>query len=69
VGDEGAPGTELHHLVGTPGGVEYLVDHHELTLFEPAEYEAAFRAPGLAVEEVPSPLIGRDRCIGVRARR
>lgn len=57
---------ELHHLVGTPEGVEYLVDHHELTLFEPQEYEEAFLRAGLAVEVIPSPLRGRDRYVAVR---
>jgi SAM-dependent methyltransferase len=59
---------ELHHLVGTPEGVEYLVDRHELTLFEPSEYEAAFRGAGLAVEQIASPLPGRDRYVGVAVR-
>jgi SAM-dependent methyltransferase len=58
---------EMHHLVGTAGGIEHLVDHHELTLFPPADYEAAFRRSGLDVETVASPLPGRDRYLGVPA--
>ncbi len=57
---------EIHHLVGTVDGVEYLVDHHELTLFEPHQYEEAFVRAGLAAEVIPSPLAGRDRYVGVR---
>jgi SAM-dependent methyltransferase len=57
---------EAHHLVATSDGIEHLVHHHELTLFAPEEYEAAFAAAGLAVEVVESPIPGRDRYIGTR---
>jgi SAM-dependent methyltransferase len=57
---------EMHHLVATPDGVEHIVDHHELTLFSPQEYEAAFGDAGLAVQIVDSPMEGRDRYVGVR---
>ena len=60
---------EIHHLIGTLDGVDYVVDHHELTLFEPAEYHDAFSRAGLVVEVVPGPLAGRDRYIGVRPSR
>jgi SAM-dependent methyltransferase len=56
---------EMHHLVGTPEGIEHLVDHHELTLFTPGDYETAFRLSGLTVDTVESPLPGRDRYIGI----
>jgi len=56
---------EMHHLIDTGHGIEYLVDHHELTLFTPEAYEEAFRASGLTVEAVESPLPGRDRYVGV----
>ena len=56
---------EIHHLVGTLDGVDYLVDHHELTLFEPEEYEVAFLKAGLSVEVLPSPMAGRDRYVAV----
>jgi dTDP-3-amino-3,4,6-trideoxy-alpha-D-glucopyranose N,N-dimethyltransferase len=57
---------EMHHLIATEDGIEHVVDHHELTLFAPEEYEAAFRQAGLAVAVVDSPLEGRDRYVGVR---
>jgi dTDP-3-amino-3,4,6-trideoxy-alpha-D-glucopyranose N,N-dimethyltransferase len=56
---------EMHHLVATPDRIEHLVDHHELTLFAPAAYEAALGAAGLSVEVTESPMEGRDRYIGV----
>jgi SAM-dependent methyltransferase len=56
---------EMHHLVDTADGIEYLLDHHELTLFAPGDYDAAFRAAGLTVDTVESPLPGRDRYVGV----
>lgn len=60
---------EMHHLVGTLAGVDYVVDHHELTLFEPHEYEDAFAAAGLAVDVVASPMQGRDRYVAVASPR
>jgi SAM-dependent methyltransferase len=58
---------EMHHLIATQDGIEHLVDHHELTLFAPDEYESAFRAIGLVAEIVDSPMQDRDRYIAVRA--
>jgi hypothetical protein len=55
---------ELHHLVATSDGIEYLVDHHELTLFAPEEYRAAFEAAGLTFEVIGGPLPDRDRYVG-----
>lgn len=57
---------EMHHLVGTPDGVEHLVETHELTLFTDAEYRDAFAHAGLGVEVVPSPMDDRDRYVGTR---
>jgi SAM-dependent methyltransferase len=54
---------EMHHLVAGAGGVEYLVDRHELSLFDPEEYEAAFTNAGLRVDVTPSPMPGRDRYV------
>ena len=34
---------EMHHLIATADGIEHVVDEHELTLFAPGDYEAAFR--------------------------
>jgi SAM-dependent methyltransferase len=57
---------ELHHLVGSPDGVEYLVESHDMTLFSDDEYRSAFDRAGLAVEVVASPHPDRDRYIGTR---
>jgi SAM-dependent methyltransferase len=54
---------EMHHLVASPDSVEHLVDHHDLTLFEPADYEEALTAAGLAFEVGPGPIPDRDRYI------
>lgn len=56
---------ELHHLVATLDGIEHLVDHHELTLFEPEDYEDALFRAGLTVDRIDSPMPGRDRYVGV----
>lgn len=58
----------MHHLVGTPDGVEHVVEHHELTLFDDAEYREAFRRADVAVEVVDSPLVDRDRYVATRAQ-
>ncbi len=38
---------DMHHLVGTPQGVRYWVEHHDIGMFEVRTYLAAFRAAGL----------------------
>ena len=58
---------EIHHLVASAVGVEHLVNHHELTLFTPHEYEAAFARAVLSVETIASPLPDRDRYIGTKS--
>lgn len=55
---------ELHHLVGTPSGIEHVVETHELTLFSDDEYRAAFERAGLTVDVVASPHPERDRYVG-----
>ncbi|HEY8524963.1 MAG TPA: class I SAM-dependent methyltransferase [Acidimicrobiales bacterium] len=57
---------EMHHLVGTPDGVEHLVETHELTLFTDDEYRGAFARAGLDADVLPSPMRDRDRYVGVR---
>jgi SAM-dependent methyltransferase len=58
---------EMHHLVASPDSVEHLVDHHDLTLFEPVEYEEALTAAGLVFEVGPGPIPDRDRYIARNA--
>jgi SAM-dependent methyltransferase len=56
---------DMHHLIGSGRGLDYEVDLHEMTLFEPTQYEAALQRSGLiSIETVPSPLPGRDRYVG-----
>jgi ubiquinone/menaquinone biosynthesis C-methylase UbiE len=59
---------DMHHLVGTPAGVEHVVARHELGLFSVEQYEGAFRAAGLDVEHFPEALNGRGRYVGVKRR-
>jgi SAM-dependent methyltransferase len=58
---------DMEYLVGTRHRIDHLVDHHEMTLFTPEEYESALRGAGLSIEVVASPMEGRDRYIGVLA--
>jgi SAM-dependent methyltransferase len=57
---------EMHHLIATADGIEYVLDTHELTLFAPGDYEAAFTASGLTVDTVDGPMAGRDRYVGIK---
>ena len=55
---------DMHHLVGTPAGVEHFVERHEMTLFRHQEYLAAFAAAGLTAEHDPQGLMGRGLYLG-----
>jgi SAM-dependent methyltransferase len=50
---------EMHHMVGTPHGVEHFVEQHELGMFTDDQYMEAFRAAGLVAERDPEGLMGR----------
>jgi SAM-dependent methyltransferase len=57
---------DMHHLIGSPEGIEYALDVHEMTLFEPRQYEDGLRSAGLiSIETLPSPSPGRDRYVGM----
>jgi len=52
----------MHYLIGSTDGIDHAVDVHEMTLFEPRQYEALLRhARLLSIETLPSPSPGRDR--------
>lgn len=55
---------DMHHLVGTPEGIDYFVERHELTLFTHEEYLAAMRAAGFEAVYDEEGLIGRGLYIG-----
>ena len=55
---------DLHHLIGTPEETVHIVEHHELTLFEPEEMVAAFEASGFQVEIDEEGLTGRGLYYG-----
>jgi SAM-dependent methyltransferase len=57
---------EMHYLIATPERIEHVVETHELTLFAPESYEAAFHRAGMTAEVVQSPMPGRDRYVASR---
>ena len=63
---EGSQSTlDMHYLVGSPSGIEHLVESHRLTLFTLAEYDSAFLASGLTFEFDPVGPAGRGAFIGL----
>ena len=55
---------EFQYLIGTPKGIEHLVETHELGLFREQDYMNAFRLAGLDVTHDPEGLDGRGLYIG-----
>jgi len=56
---------DMHHLVGTPDGVEHFVEHLELTLFPLDSYREALAAAGMSVRFDPDGPTGRGLFLGV----
>ncbi|NLE76305.1 MAG: class I SAM-dependent methyltransferase [Chloroflexi bacterium] len=54
----------LHHLVGTPQGVEQFAERHEMGLFTHPEYQEAFKEACLTVEHDAQGLTGRGLYMG-----
>jgi hypothetical protein len=57
---------DMHHLVGTPDGVEHFVERHELGLYTDEQYGDAIAAAGLEPEHDAEGLIGRGLWLGIR---
>lgn len=53
---------DFYYLMGTPAGVEYFTEQHELAMFTRQEYEAAFVQAGFSV--TTAELSGRGLYIG-----
>jgi len=58
---------DFHYTVGTPQGVEYFTERHELGLFTPEEYLGAFRKTNLEIIHDPEGLDGRGLYIGLKS--
>lgn len=56
----------FHYTVGTPDGIEYFTERHELGLFTKEEYKQAFRNAGLEVFYNHKGLDGRGLYIGLK---
>lgn len=56
----------FHYLVGTPNGIEYFTEYHQLTLFTHQEYLDALQAGMLKVEYDGEGLYGRGLYMGIK---
>lgn len=56
----------FHYLVGTPEGIEYFTERHELGLFTVDEYLSTFHAFGLEVMRDPLWLNGRGLYVALK---
>jgi ubiquinone/menaquinone biosynthesis C-methylase UbiE len=56
-----------HMLIGTPSGIKYLRQKHELGMFTDAQYREAFAAAGLKVFHDEKGLMNRGLYIGTSA--
>ena len=57
---------DINYLVGTPQGVSYFTERHELGLFTHDEYMAAFQQAGLTVTHDAKGFFGRGLYIGCK---
>jgi hypothetical protein len=64
--EDGLSILHLHYMVGTPQGIEYWEEPHEMGLFTHEEYAQAFQAAGLAVSYDEYGLWGRGLYIGLK---
>jgi SAM-dependent methyltransferase len=63
--EDGIAVLPFHYLVGTPQGVQYFTERHELALFSHADYLEAFRLVGLQTTYDEEGLMGRGLYIGL----
>ncbi len=55
----------MHHLVGTPNGIEHFIETHEMGLFTRDEYQDALRIANLQPTYDPEGLTGRGLHVGI----
>lgn len=55
---------DIHYLVGTPKGVEFFKERHEMGVFTDHEYREAMQLAGLTVEHDPVGLFDRGLYVG-----
>lgn len=58
----------INYLVGTPQGVEYFTERHEMGLFTHEQYVNSFQKAGLSVKYDANGLFGRGMYLGVNNR-
>ncbi len=59
---------DFHYLVGTPSGIDFFTERHELGLFTVEDYLTAFEACGLNVSLDNQGLDGRGLYIGIKTK-
>jgi SAM-dependent methyltransferase len=58
---------DINYLVGTPQGVKYFTERHEMGLFTHEEYLEALQKSGIKAQYDPQGLFGRGMYIGVKS--
>lgn len=64
---DGCSRFDINYLVGSGDGVRHYVERHEMGLFRPDEYLAAFERAGLQPTYDPTGLFGRGLYFAVKA--
>ncbi len=57
---------ELHYLIATREGIEYVTENHVMGLYSHEEYTAAFTRAGFQVNHDPEGIAGRGLYIGLK---
>jgi hypothetical protein len=59
----------MHHLIGTPNGIQYFLERGELQLFKQTDYLDAFHNSGLDLKYNRKGLEGRGLYLGLKPLR
>ena len=64
--EDGLAILDFHYMVGTPAGIDYFTERHEMGLFSPEAYMSEFEANGMEVMYDPEGLMRRGLYTAVK---